>query len=48
MGAKSSIAGLKESEAKLKLQFITDLTAERIKNQVLDVIIQSANHLYTH
>ena len=48
MGAKSSIAGLKESEAKSKLQFITDLTAERIKNQVLDVIIQSANHLYTH
>jgi geranylgeranyl diphosphate synthase type I len=48
MGAKSSIAGLKESEAKSKLQYITDLTAERIKNQVLDVIIESANHLYTH
>ncbi len=48
MGAKSSIAGLKDSEAKSKLQFITDLTAERIKSQVLDVFIESANHLYTH
>lgn len=32
--AKNCIAGLEDSEAKRKLQLITDLTAERIENQV--------------
>jgi geranylgeranyl pyrophosphate synthase len=46
--AKRSIAGLEESEANSKLQLITDLTAKRIENPVLDTFIQSSNHLHTH